>query len=147
MHRKTKSNWQTITFAAATTLIIFATSALAFRHANPKVLPGQPKPDFSAMEQWYEIVKYEYGDAASGDNKLYIIVKAKAEKRPRGGWSVQFRDKDGMLVRPNDSRYGNGLSGPSALTPVGEPEKIYCYTPGESDMERVVSATVVRIKE
>lgn len=164
MKKQIKSNWQTKLFASIAIMTIFSVNTLTFaqstthdNHAvqnlwlnnsfasNSNFLFGQPKPDFSAMEQWYEIVKYEYGDVASGENKLFIILKAKVEKRPTL-FAMQFRDKDGLLVKPWDSRYGNGF-GPSKLTPVGEPEKIQVYTPGESDMERVVSATVVRIKE
>ena len=96
------------------------------------------------MEQWYEIVRYEYGDPAS-EHILKFWIKPKVEHRPMF-FGMQFLDKDGVLVDPYDSRYGFGI-GLDSGTPVGQTQKVDCYTPRESAMKRVVSVRVVRIKQ
>src|ERR1700730_1888341 len=50
---------------------------------------GQPKPDFSAMEKWYEIVRYEYSDPY--DRTLNIYFKPKMQSRPYY-FNVEYRD-------------------------------------------------------
>ncbi|MEO6655748.1 MAG: hypothetical protein ABIO36_06655 [Pyrinomonadaceae bacterium] len=105
---------------------------------------GFPKPDFAELEKYYEIAKYEY-KAQVGDNQLYIYVKQKTEQIPYSNWFVQFRDKDGLLITTGNP-YGNGITRLWAA-PVGELIKASVYTPTEKEMEKVVSAKLVRIKQ
>ncbi len=105
---------------------------------------GFPKPDFTELEKYYEIVRYEY-KAQVGDNQLYIYLKQKTEQIPYSSWFVQFRDKDGLLISTGNP-YGNGITGLNAA-PVGELIKASVYTPTEKGMEKVVGAKIVRVKQ
>jgi hypothetical protein len=96
---------------------------------------GFPKPDFSAMEKWFEIVKYEYND----DGKLYIWTKRKNEA-VNPGFVMEYRDKDGVLVtyqRPIPDTSLNAAA-------VGEVVKTYSSIPSEAEMKRVATVTLVR---
>lgn len=95
-----------------------------------------PKPDFSEMEKYYTIVKYDY-EVMNTDAKLYIVVKPKVEKRP--AFTIKFLDADGVPVIEE-----NFLTGLSIFTAVGDTEKAMAYTPSEKNMERVKSVVILR---
>jgi hypothetical protein len=135
MKKGTKSHWQTIAFAAIATLLFFGASASAFAQEE------YPKPDFSAMEKWYEIVKYEYGDL-SADRTLTVFCKPKVEARPYN-FVVQYIDKDGVVVRETAFRNYISLSNGR----VGETVKTDAYTPSETEMEKITSVRVLRKKD
>ncbi|HEY3741752.1 MAG TPA: hypothetical protein VGL53_17995 [Bryobacteraceae bacterium] len=110
------------------------------RSAQPERRAGRPKPDFSEMEKWLEVVRYEYGDNAS-DHNLSMWVKQKVANVP--AFCMQFLDRDGVMVDPADSSCGTGilmhfLPGP------GQVAKIDVPMPPEGHMARVVSARVKR---
>ena len=135
MKRRTKSYWQTIVFAAIATLLIFGASA------STSAQDEYPKPDFSAMEKWYEIVKYEYGDL-SADRTLTVFCKPKVEARPYN-FLVQYINKDGIVVR--ETAFRNYISLSSGR--VGETVKTDAYTPSETEMEKITIVRVFRKKE
>ena len=57
---------------------------------------GFPKPDFSAISNYYELVKYEY-DSPPG--WLTLTVKVKKETSPvTSNFSIHFLDEDGAEV-------------------------------------------------
>jgi len=57
-----------------------------------------PKPDFSAMEKWYEIVKYEYDFFTEPLlPRLYFVVKPKIANPPTY-FKMKFADKDGVAL-------------------------------------------------
>jgi len=99
-----------------------------------------PKPDFSDIEKWYDITKYEYGDIEGGDNNLYFWYKPK--KYPRPWFNVEYRDKDGAQVRDSPEAAFDFGKTPG----VGEVSKGYAGTPFEKEMKRVVSVKFVRFK-
>ena len=117
--------------------------ANAFSATSPTPAFAFPKPDFSALEQWYEIVKYEYADPAT-DNALYFWVKQKTKDVPPGTFCMQFLDKDGVMVDPWDTRWGTGIH--IERSEVGQVTKANVSTPFEKAMERVVSVKVYRPK-
>ena len=135
MKRGTKLHWQTIAFAAIAALLIFGSSALASAQDE------YPKPDFSAMEKWYEIVKYEYGDL-SADRSLTVYCKPKVEARPYS-FTVQYINKDGIVVRETAFRDYISL----ANSRVGETVKTDAYTPSETEMEKITSVRIFRKKD
>ena len=135
MKSGTKFQWQTLVFAAITTLLIFGASA------STSAQDEYPKPDFSAMEKWYEIVKYEYGDL-SADRTLTVFFKPKVEARPYN-FVVQYINKDGVVVRETAFRNYITLTN----TRVGETAKTDAYTPSETEMEKITSVRVFRKKD
>ena len=106
---------------------------------------GQPKIDFSEMENYFEVVRYEYPKPPA--NEMFFYLKAKVPTGERPAFYIQFRDKDGILVGAQND-YGNGISMTKVFyTAIGETGAASAYIPGEKEMERVVSAKVVRIKQ
>jgi hypothetical protein len=105
---------------------------------------GQPKIDFSEMENYFEVVRYEYPTPPA--NEMFFYLKAKVETGARPQFYIQFRDKDGILIGAQND-YGNGISMTKVFyTAIGETGKASAYIPSEKEMEKVVSAKVVRIK-
>jgi hypothetical protein len=103
---------------------------------------GSPKPDFSAMEKYFDIVRYEYGDSTFG-NTLYVWAKPKTEIGQRGGigsYWVQYLDKDGALVFDEQPLNDNELN----LKPLGETAKTSALAPPEAKMKRVASIRIVK---
>ena len=109
-------------------------------------ISGPPKPDFSEMEDSFEIVKYEYPKPP--DNVMWIYFKPKVDLNSRPTFFyIQFRDKDGVLVGAQNQN-GNGIMTKDlAYTETGTVGKTSVYIPSEKEMENVVSAKVVRIKQ
>ena len=101
-----------------------------------------PKPDFSAMEKWYIIVRYEY--SVLTDQQLSIWYKPKTDKIPPSEFTMKFFDKDGVLVDPFDTDFGTGINFHFGV-PKEQTGKADVYTPSEKTMERVVKAEVYRI--
>jgi hypothetical protein len=103
---------------------------------------GYPKPNFSAMEKWFDIIRYEYGDSTFG-NTLYIWAKPKTEIGQRGGMGgywVQFLDKDGALVIDEQPLNDNELN----LKAPGETAKTSALAPSEAKMKKVAAIKVIR---
>ena len=101
-----------------------------------------PKPDFSAMEKWYEIANVEHDVFAA---ELTFTAKAKKEEsRPVIFW-MQFLDKNGSKIMesamlPIVAYFSRGNTPP-------EPVKVSVVTPREKDLSKVKTVKVVRSKE
>ena len=95
---------------------------------------GFPKPDFSEMENYFEIVRTDY-DFTLG--RFNMLVKAK-KKTNVFEWYLTFYDADGIKVKEASFNANIG-----ALEP-GEPTKIYGYTPTEKEMKQVTRIVVTR---
>ena len=92
-----------------------------------------------------EVVRYEYPMPPA--NEMFFYLKAKVETGARFAFYIQFRDKDGILVGAQND-YGNGIPMTKVFyTAIGETGKASAYIPSEKEMEKVVSAKVIRIKQ
>jgi len=109
--------------------------------AETKEETGYPEPDFSAMEKWFEIVKYEYPEPTG--REMYIYLKPKVENPPTE-FQMEFRDKDGLPLQDKEVSYFHLMPGTNEAT-VGEMKKVYVQTPGEKALGQVVTAKVVRV--
>ncbi|GEM_PF-2444525 len=98
-----------------------------------------PKPDFSGIEEWYEVVKYEY-DFVQTPPKIYLVVKKKVYKAPLNMEMTWF-DEDGVVI--NKTRFPNLLQ--QEHTEVGEPIRLYGYAPYERLMPKVKSVVVKKM--
>jgi hypothetical protein len=106
-----------------------------------KSVTDYPKPDFSEIEKWYEVVKYEYGDFEGGDNTLYFTLKPKSDNRPN--FFVYFYDKDGAKIQgPNAALCWECSSRDS----IGSVQKYHALAPTETNMKSVASVKIERIK-
>ena len=95
---------------------------------------GFPKPDFSEMEKYFEIVKYDYNPV---DGRVSFVVKAKRQTNIFR-WYLTAYDADGVKISELS------LNGGSIPLPIGEPTKIYSYAPNERDIKRVARIAFVR---
>lgn len=112
--------------------------------AGEKDADGYPKPDFSEMEKWFEIVKYEYKPL---EQKLYVYLKLKVENGPTE-FRMEFYDNDGIALQNkyNPVSAFGGMPGYKDAA-VGETVKVYVHTPNEKLLEQVVKAKVVRVPQ
>ena len=95
-----------------------------------------PKPDFSGIEEWYEVVKYEY-DFVPTIPKFYLVVKKKVAKAPLH-FEIKWFDEDGVVI--DKSPFPDLLT--KEWIPVGEPMRLYAYCPWERLMPKVKSVVV-----
>jgi hypothetical protein len=105
---------------------------------------GFPKPDFSAMEQWFEIVRYEYPTPPERNMTIFIKPKVDIEKRMMA-FKMEFLDKDGIIVGTDAAWIC--CSTQLGSTETGKVTKVTVQAPSEREMEKVVRATVIRIKD
>jgi hypothetical protein len=99
-----------------------------------------PKPDFTAMEEFFEIVKYTYDFQSSP--YMFIVVKKKVEDAPMSlSWGIKWLDEDGVVIIDstildfaNHSHYD-----------VGEPIRVSARAPTERKMAVAKSIIVYRI--
>lgn len=104
---------------------------------------GQPAPDFSEMEDWFEIVRYEYPKAP--DSKMWVYFKSKTDAAKPYIFYVEFRDKDGILVQ-DATASPMCCSSELMSTAKGEMSKVRIELPPESIMKQVTSVKVIRAK-
>jgi len=95
---------------------------------------GFPKPDFSEMEKYFEIVRTDY-DFSLG--RFNFLVKA-TKKTNIFEWYMTFYDADGIKVMERS------LNGNMGVPEIGQPTKIYGYTPTEREMKQVTRITITR---
>lgn len=101
-----------------------------------------PKPDFSAMEKWYEVSSVSHDVFAA---KMTYVVKAKKEESRPVKFYMQFLNADGTVLKESYMLALNAwFSGGN--TPA-EPIKVELDTPKESDLSKVKAVKVVRYKE
>jgi hypothetical protein len=136
MDKQIYKRLQFLLLASTAAILLIGTYNFAIARAEDEY----PKPDFSAMEKWYEVVKYEYADLAA-ERKLTVFCKPKIETRPFS-FNVQFLDKDGLVVR--ETAFRDYISLQNAR--VSETVKTDVYTPSELEMEKVKTVRVIRIK-
>lgn len=98
--------------------------------------PEYPQPDTSAMESYFEILKYKY----NFDGTLTVVVKTKveADERPRKGWLINFYDEDGVRVCVEHSFMEENFT-----LDAGQNETFKTWTCG-AEMKRVKKVVITR---
>ena len=95
---------------------------------------GYPKPDFSEMEKYFEIVKYDYNPV---DGRVTFVVKAKKQTNIFR-WYLTAYDADGVKV--SELSFNGNVVSPE----IGEPTRIYSFAPNEKDIKRVTRIAIAR---
>ena len=106
------------------------------KYATPRA-SSLPKPDFSEMEKWYEIVKYEYPTPPA--QQMLVYFKPKGKERP-WNYQMEYRDKSGALIGWVMSMYS---SAPLIETEVGTTGVLKIYTPLATEFGKIASAKMV----
>ena len=95
---------------------------------------GFVKPDFSEMEKYFEIVKYEYNPV---DGRVTFVVKAKKQTNIFR-WNLTAYDADGVKV--SETSFNGNVVTPE----IGEPTRIYSFAPNEREINRVARIAIAR---
>lgn len=119
----------TLFFAA---LIGFCSTAVVRAQDNE----SYPKPDFKEIEKWYEVVKFEYDILKT---KVYLTVKPKRDESRPTHWRLDYRDADGVSIFEQGFYIKDGVK-------AGEPYRADAFTLTETQMEKVKSVTLTRVK-
>ena len=100
-----------------------------------------PRPDFSTMERWYEIRKWDYNESSQS---MTILVKPKvaAERRPRQ-FVVKFLDRGGLDVEQSPATFCCIMS----INRDNAVEKIQATMPRESQMDKVKWVVIFRTRD
>jgi hypothetical protein len=100
-----------------------------------------PQPDFSAMEQWYEIIKWSYDDTG----KLKIVAKPKEEPpHTHRQFVIRYFDADGVDLLDYNATQIVGLG---YGTPAGQLERAEAGAPYESQARKVKKIVVYRVRD
>lgn len=103
--------------------------------ADDKDENGFPKVDFTALDKWYDIVKYEYDSTGS---YMYLYVKPKADEARETQFFIEFTDKNGIVY---DRTWTQFLHMPGRYdAQPGDTVKAQISLPPQSFMKDVVSA-------
>lgn len=128
---------QTLLLMTIAAFVILSASASAFgqKNWNNKL----PKPDFSAMEEYYEIVEYEYDFTASVPI-FTVIAKKKQEKTPER-WDIVWRDDKGVAISKHSLMFD-----PFDMqkAKIGEPIRASSYAPFK---DKIIKTKTIEITE
>jgi hypothetical protein len=132
MTKLINKRWQLLLLATIAALIVQGASGAAFAQKADKY----PKPDFTAMEEYYEIVEHEY-DFTTNIPTLYVIAKPKQKVVPTW-WEVTWRDSKGVAI-DRALLYFDDIN----KTKIGEVTRGHGYAPFKTKMPKVASVTIV----
>ena len=93
MIKQINLRWQSFLLAAIAGFIVMGASGSVFAQKADKY----PKPDFSAMEEYWEVVEWEYDFASGGVPRFYVIAKPKQKVVPTW-WKITWRDAKGVAL-------------------------------------------------
>lgn len=97
------------------------------------------KPDFSELEKYFEIIRYEY-EPSLGVGQLNVLVKMKKKSTVCNEWFINFYDADGVKLRDETNFIGKSGCSPA----FGEPVWIYAHTPSEKLMKEAKKISIIR---
>lgn len=118
-------------------LVMFVSLCLAWK-AKAQTLP---EPDFTAIKEWYNIIKWTYDHTG----QINIIVSPKNDgPQTHRLFIMRYFDEDGLDVV--DTHYTQ-VVGLGYNTPPGQNEKVYAGAPEEYKLKKVKSASIYRILE
>lgn len=120
--------------------LLIAAAFLGFSAVKTKA-QTLPEPNFSAMEQYYEIIKWTYDDTGY----LRMIVKPKEDPpHTHRGFVIRYFDADDVDLRDYNSTQIVGLG---YGTPAGQSEKVEAGAPYESQVGKVKKVIVYRLRD
>ncbi len=124
---------QSLLLATLVTFIVLGSSGSVF--AQAKVADKYPKPDFSEMEEYWDIVEYEYDFEA----RQFIVIAKPNKKTVPLWWSITWYDSKGVVVEAFSIKFDLGsVSGAK----IGDPQRGKSYSPFKRQMSEVKSIKV-----
>ncbi len=124
---------QSLLLATLVTFIVLGSSGSVF--AQDKAADKYPKPDFSEMEEYWDIVEYEYDFS---ERQFIVIAKPKKKSVPIW-WDITWLDSKGITVSSYTIYFVlaqvNGAK-------IGAPQRATGYSPFKRQMVEVKSIKV-----
>lgn len=117
-------------------LIVVGASSLTF--AQKSMTAKFPKPDFTAMEEYWQVVSYEYDYATGNLPLIYVVAKKKEEKVPRY-WRITWRDAQGVKILSHTLMF-DVFDVRNAKA--DEPIRASAYAPDNKDIPKIKSVIV-----
>ena len=136
MKKHTVQRWQSLLLITIAAIIMLGASSSAF--AQKSWNNKSPKPDFSEMEEYYEIVEYEYDFTGSNMGTFTVIAKKKMAKTPTS-FNIVWRDEKGVQLAKHTLSFPP-FQGQEAE--IGEPIKGSSYGPWKDNMPKVKSVKI-----
>ncbi len=136
MNKQINKRRQSLLLAIFAVLIVVGASSLSF--AQKAMTAKFPKPDFKAMEEYWEVVEYEYDYATGNLPLIYVIAKKKEEKVPRY-WVITWRDAKGVKILAHTLMF-DVFDVRNAKD--GEPIRASAYAPDNKDIPKIKSVIV-----
>jgi len=133
MSKQINKRWQSFLLAIIAAFIVLGASSSVFAQTGP-----DPKPDFSEMEEQWEVVEYEY-DYTGNVPKFVVIAKPK-KKKVWMWWTVTWRDSKGVVIEQMTLMFGPGSV--QKRVKIGEPVRAQSKAPFKRFMAQVKSITI-----
>jgi predicted RND superfamily exporter protein len=135
MIKRITKRWQSLLLATIAAFIVLVASNSVFAQNKAD---KYPKPDFSAMEEHFDIVDHKYEFDGSGEPLFIVVVKKKQKNAPRY-WDIVWRDADGVKVTRSTLIFDFA---DLQKTEIGEPIRGSAYAPYKRDMPKVKSVVI-----
>jgi len=129
-----KRRWSLLLVTIVTFILLGSTGSV---FAQNKTADKYPKPDFSAMEEYWDIVEYEY-DFSGNVPYIYVIAKPKQKAVPIW-WDMTWLDNKGVKIVKHTLFFGAGKVQQSKI---GDPIRGESHAPFKREMAQVKSVMV-----
>ncbi len=136
MKKQKTLRWQSLLLVIIAAVITLGVSASAL--AQKSMTAKFPKPDFKAMEEYWEVTDYEYDYATGSVAEFSVVAKKKQEKVPRY-WVITWRDDKGVKVSSFTLMF-EAYNIKDAK--VGEPVRGSSYAPEQIQIPKIKSVVV-----
>lgn len=136
MNKQIKKLQQSLLLVIIAIVITLGTASAGF--GQKSMTAKFPKPDFTAMEEYWQVVSYEYDYATGNLPLIYVVAKKKAEKVPRY-WVITWRDAQGVKILSHTLMF-NFVDVRNAKA--DEPIRASAYAPDNKDIPKIKSVIV-----
>ncbi len=136
MKKQINKRWQSLLLVTIAAVIILGASSSAL--AQKSMTAKFPKPDFKAMEEYWEVTDYEYNYATGSVAEFSVVAKKKQEKVPRY-WVITWRDDKGVKVSSFTLIF-EAYNMKDAK--IGEPVRGSSYAPEQIQISKIKSVVV-----
>ena len=133
MKKQIKKSWKSFLLTIVAMFIVLGASDGVFAQKADKY----PKPDFSEMEEYFDIVESAY--EFTGLGSFTVIAKPKQKSVPKW-WTITWRDDKGVAIVKHTLMFN---SAELSRTKIGEPLRASSYAPEKRLMSQVKSVTIV----
>lgn len=136
MNKQINKLWQSLLLFTIAAFITLGATSLAF--AQKAMTAKFPKPDFTVMEEYWQVVSYEYDYATGSMPLIYVVAKKKEEKVPRY-FRITWRDAQGVKILSHTLMF-DFVDVRNAKD--GEPIRASAYAPDTKDIPKIKSVVV-----